>query len=111
MQTNEEGIFAEMQKLAGQYAKAEADRAYLSEFRKSKKAILMREAETAKPGLSAANQQTYAYAHPDYLEVLVAYKHATEEAVLKRYELKIIEMKFEAWRSKNATARSEMNMR
>jgi hypothetical protein len=111
MQDTEESIYENMDKLAVMLSEAEAERVYISEFRKSKKAILMKQAEADKPGLSAANQQTHAYAHPEYIELLEGLKHATEKALLIKHKLKIIEMKFEAWRSKNATRRAEMNLR
>ena len=51
------------------FAKAKADRVYLEEFRKSKKALLMKDA--LKQGIEAANaQEREAYADPEYIELL-----------------------------------------
>lgn len=105
---NEESIYDEMGKLASVMAEAKANRVYLTEFRKSKKALLMKEADQK---LSAVAQEREAYAHPEYQELLEGLKIATKHEELTRYKLKIIEMKFEAWRSKKSTARAEMNLR
>jgi hypothetical protein len=48
------------------YAKAKADRMYLEEFRKSRKAQLMSQAGTEVLG----KQEVYAYAHADYVGIL-----------------------------------------
>jgi len=46
-----------------EYAKAKSQRVYLEEFRKTKKALLMKEALSS--GIEAANaQEREAYAHP-----------------------------------------------
>jgi len=48
------------------YAKAKADRIYLESFVKSRKAQLMSQAGTEVLG----KQETYAYAHPEYIAIL-----------------------------------------
>lgn len=106
-----EKTYHEMGQLAAAYAKAEADRVYLSEFRKSKKALLMKAAEVAQPGLAVSAQEREAYAHPEYLEILEGLQAATETALFARFKLKQFEMRFEAWRTKESTKRAEMNMR
>lgn len=106
-----EGTYQEMDQLSRDYAEAEAKRVYLTEFRKSKKALLMQQAEAAKPGLSAAAQEREAYAHPEYQELLKGLEVATEVALNAKFRLKVIETRFEAWRTKEATKRAEMNLR
>ena len=60
------------------YAKAKATRVHLEEFRKSKKALLMRDAMLQ--GIEAANaQEREAYAHPEYVELLHGLAAAIEE--------------------------------
>ena len=54
---------------APRYAKAKAERIYLEEFRKTKKALLMKVAMEAGYE-SAAAQEREAYAHPDYQVLL-----------------------------------------
>lgn len=106
-----EKIYDKLNSLSAEYAEAEANRVFLSEFRKSKKALLMKDAEAETPGLSAAAQEREAYAHPDYVELLKGLQGATEIALLAKYKMKVIEMQFESWRTKQATQRAEMNLR
>jgi hypothetical protein len=106
-----EDIYQRMRELAHDYAEAEAKRVYLTEFRKSKKAILMKEAETANPGMSAAAQERDAYANQEYQDLLKGLEVATEVALRVKWELKVIETRFESWRTKNANKRAEMQMR
>ena len=60
------------------YAIARSERVYLEHFRKSKKAALMVEAEQA--GIKTVSErECYAYAHEDYIQLLVALSAATEK--------------------------------
>lgn len=106
-----EDIYQRMRELAHDYAEAEAKRVYLSEFRKSKKAMLMKEAEVSNPGMSAAAQEREAYADSEYHDLLKGLEVATEVALRVKWELKVIETRFESWRTKNANKRAEMQMR
>lgn len=102
---------AELEEITEEYAEAEANRQYLMEFRKSKKAILMAEAEKDNPSMPIAKQERYAYSHPEYLELLIGLKAAVEEAVALRHKITVFNMRFEQWRSQQATTRAEMNLR
>ena len=106
-----EKLYQEMAALAGEYASAEAERVYLTEFRKSKKAILMKDAECRKPGLSAAAQEREAYASPEYQQLIEGLKWATEKALGCKFKLRQWEMRFEGWRTKQASKRAEMSLR
>ena len=88
------------------YAKAKANRVYLMEFRKSKKAILMKIAQADGYNTTAA-QEREAYAHDDYLELLQGIKSAVEQEELFRYQMKAAELKVDVWRSKESSRRSE----
>lgn len=96
----------ELRELAGKFAKAEAQRQHLVEFRKSKKALLMIDAEKRGFQTSAA-QEREAYASRDYIELLDGLKVATETAESARWLLKIAEMGAELWRTQQANARAE----
>lgn len=106
----EEARFAELEQLALRYAKAQAMADHLSEFRKSKKALLMREAEQLGT-TTAALQEREAYRHRDYIELLDGLREATEEALACKWRLEIARMKFEWARTKAANKRAEMNLR
>ncbi len=99
-----------MNEKAKEYAKAEAERVYLSELRKSTKAELMKEAEL--DGITAANaQERNAYAHPRYISLLERLRKATETATLYRLEFKMKEWEIEVWRTKTSLQKAEMNLR
>ena len=105
-----EARFAELETLAQQFAQAQAQAEHLGEFRKSKKALLMREAELAGVK-TAAIQEREAYAHPDYINLLKGLKAATEQALSCKWRLEIARMRFEWARTKAATRRAEMTLR
>lgn len=88
---------------AGKFAKAKAERVYIQEYRKSLKAILV---QKAPPG-TVQERESFAYAHPEYLDLLQGLRAAVEEEERLRYMLKAAESRFEAWRTEQATIRSE----
>jgi hypothetical protein len=88
------------------YAQAKAQRVYLENFRKSKKAILMRAAEL-KGHKTAAIQEREAYADDSYVEILAALQAATEEEERLRWMITAAEAKIECWRTIEATKRAE----
>ena len=86
------------------YAQAKSQRVYLEEWRKSKKALLMKEALTQ--GIEAANaQEREAYAHPEYKEVLLGLAEAIEKEERLKWQLEAARMKTDIWRSEEATNR------
>lgn len=94
---------------SGRYAEAKANRVYLEEFRKSKKAILMRQAETedCQRYKSAASQETFAYSHKEYIELLEGLKVAVEREEHYRYLIEGARLKIEAWRTLESSKRFE----
>ena len=88
------------------YAKAKSERIYLEEFRKTKKALLMKDAMVAGFD-SAAGQEREAYAHPDYKTVLVGLAAAIEKEETLRWHLMAAQMKAEIWRTESANDRME----
>jgi hypothetical protein len=88
------------------YAKAKAERVYLEEFRKSKKAILMRSAEEAGHK-SAAAQEREAYAAQDYHELLLALSAAVEAEETLRWRIVAAQARIETWRTLESTRRIE----
>jgi hypothetical protein len=103
--------FTEIEALGEQYAEAEANRIYLLEYRKSLKAILMSQAEADAPGMALQKQERFAYSHKDYLELLQGIKAAVYESAKLRHQIKVMDTRFETWRTKQATLRAEMNLR
>ena len=97
----------ELRTTASIYAKYKAEADYLEHFRKSKHAILMREAELKGAKTSAA-QEREAYAHPDYQLLLEGLKEAVEKAEKARWELEISRMGVELYRTQQANQRAEI---
>lgn len=94
-------------KNAPAYAKAKAERVQLEEFRKSKKALLMKDAMTR--GHEAANaQEREAYAHHEYQELLHGLAGAIEKEETLKWQLEAARMKCDIWRTEQANARMEV---
>ena len=103
--------FKELEETTIQFAQDEAEKVYLMEYMKSLKAMLMAKAEANTPSLAVAKQEREAYADPEYIEFLKGLKAAVDKSMSLRFKIKVIEMKFESWRTKQATNRAEMNLR
>ena len=86
------------------YAKAKADRMYLEEFRKSRKAQLASQAGTEVLG----KQETYAYAHADYIEILEGIRQAVEKEERFRWLMTAAQARIEVWRTEQYSARMEL---
>jgi len=86
---------------AKKFAQAKADRVYLEEFRKTKKALLMKDSKET----SVVAKEMDAYAHPEYLEVLQGLKAAIEVEETLRWELVAAQARVEVWRSQEASNR------
>lgn len=87
------------------YAKAKAERIYLEEWRKSKKALLMKEAMKAGHATTAA-QEREAYAAQEYIDLLDGLKAAVEQEEACRWRLTQATTAIEVWRSKESTNRA-----
>lgn len=101
------GALETLQELSPQYAQAKAKRTYLEHFRKSKKALLMIEAERDHGHKSAAMQERYAYAHPDYQKLLNGLYAAVEAEERLRFQLLAAESAIRIWQTKQANIRTE----
>lgn len=89
------------------YAKAKAERIYLEEFRKTKKALCMKAALAG--GVEAANaQEREAYADPEYRQVLEGLRAAVEEEERLRWLIVAAQARIEVWRSLEANRRAEI---
>ena len=86
------------------YAKAKADRIYLEEFRKSRKAQLQSQAGTEVLG----KQETFAYAHADYIGILEGIRQAVETEEKYRWLLSAAQARIEVWRTQQYSMRAEI---
>jgi len=86
------------------FAEAKSQRIYLEEYRKTKKALLMKDAMTR--GIdSAVAQEREAYAHPDYQELLQGLAAAIVQEETLKWMLVAAQMKADIWRSEQASER------
>ena len=109
-ESNIEQSFHFMKVNADKYAKAKAQRVYLEQFRKSKKAILIREAES-KGFKTGQERESYAYSHKDYLELLEGLRAAVETEESLRWKLTACREKIDHHKQQNMMAMAEMKMR
>ena len=86
------------------YAKAKAERVYIEQFRKSKKALLMRDG-TALRLKTQSEREQYAYAHDDYVQLLKGLKQAIEVEEKCKWALERFKIEFEHWRTTQANER------
>lgn len=94
----------EIRTKAAAYGHAKAQRVYLEEFRKSKKALLMKDA--LQMGFEAANaQEREAYADPAYHTLLKGLAAAIEQEETLKWEIEAARLDVEIWRTKEATNR------
>lgn len=88
---------------APMYAQAKAHVIYMTEYRKSLKAMLMNKCNAK----TQSEKEAFAYAHQEYREHLAALATAIEEAERLRWLMVGAEAKIEVWRSLESSARAE----
>lgn len=84
-------------------AKAKAERIYMEEFRKSVKAIIMKQ----HLDLPVSAQEREAYGNPEYIAHLEIMKAAIEKDELCRWQMVAAQAVIEAWRTASANQRIE----
>lgn len=84
------------------YAEAKAQVTYLEQYRKTKKAILF----ASSLGNTIADRENFAYAHPEYQELLEGLREAVEKAEGLRWELIAAQARVDVWRSQEASNRN-----
>lgn len=97
----------QLRKFGALYAQAKANVEHLEEYKKTKLALLMKEAELQGHKTSAA-QEREARASDEYIELLEGLKEAVEAAEKYRWELEIAKLGVEVWRTRESTKRAEM---
>jgi hypothetical protein len=86
------------------YSKAKATRMYLEEFRRSKHAQLKSLAGTEVLG----KQDTFAYAHPEYVEILEGIRAAVEIEERYRWLMTAAQARISVWQTEQYSARMEI---
>lgn len=88
-------------KNSAKYAKAKAERIYLEQYRKSKKAILFAKSDAK----TMAEREAEAYAHPDYISLLNGLSAAVEVEEELRFKIEAAKLRVEVWRTTQANNR------
>jgi hypothetical protein len=101
---NMEKVVEFILKNAGVYAKAKAERQYLDEFRKSKRALLMQEAFLAGVD-TIAGQERDSLAHSEYRALLDGLKVAVETEEKLKWQLIAAQIKVDLYRTESANNR------
>ena len=91
-----------MIKNAKAYAEAKANVAYLTEYRKSKKAMLFASAV----GNTVTDRENKAYSHPEYIELLEGLREAVEKAEELRWMLIAAQARLDIYRTQEASNRA-----
>jgi hypothetical protein len=92
-------------KNAGLFAKAKADRVYLEEFRKSKKALLMQEAFLAGVD-TISGQERDSYSRIEYQDLLKGLREAIEIEETLKWKMTAATLRVEIWRTQSANNRN-----
>ena len=87
---------------APKYAEAKSQRVFVEEFRKSKKAILMKESGVEAIGA----QEREAYANPEYLDLLDGLKDAVEREETLRWQLEAAKARIAIYQTMSANNRA-----
>ena len=88
---------------AQEFANAKAKRIFLEEFRKSKKALLMK--QSIEGALGA--QERDAYAHAEYIKLLEGLRDAVAIEEKLRWDLIAAQARVDIWRTEQANLRLE----
>lgn len=86
-------------------AEYKAEMEYLMEFRKSKKAILSNQFLEENPKSPEWKCNNYAYAHPEYLEILEGIKEGIARYEKLRFQMESAKMKVNIWQTQSANQR------
>ena len=89
------------------HSKAKAERVRIQNFLRSKRALLVVEAQQ-KAGISAIkHQEAYACRHKEYIDLINGLAIATEREEQAKNELEEIKLKIDIWRTRSANSRVE----
>jgi len=87
---------------APKFGEARGKRVYLEQFRKSKKAMLILEC----PNNGVQAKESYAYAHPDYIDLLKALDIATEQEITLQWQIEAAKLRVQIFQTESANNRA-----
>jgi hypothetical protein len=83
------------------YSKAKAERVYIENFLRSKKALLMQQSDEK----TIAGKEAFAYAHDEYIQLLHGLREAVETEEKCRWSLERLKIETELYRTVQANER------
>ena len=83
------------------YALAQGNHDRLSEYRKTKKSLLVMQ----RPESSFAMKEAWAYAHPEYIELLDEIQKYQIEAITEKLQIEAAKLRVEVYRTDSANNR------
>lgn len=92
-----------MLKNASAYAQAKGQRVYLENFLRSKKSLLMAQSDAK----TVADREAFAYAHPEYIELIAGLRAAVEQEEGIKWKLTAAQASVEIWRTQSANNRAQ----
>jgi hypothetical protein len=92
-----------MLKNASAYAQAKGQRVYIENFLRSKKSLLMAKSDAK----TVADREAYAYAHPEYIELVSGLRSAVEQEEGIKWKLTAAQAAVEIWRTQSANDRAQ----
>ena len=87
---------------SAKFAEAKANRVYIEEFRKSKKALLMNQCDES----TVNAREQFAYSHADYISLLDGLKVAVQTEESLKWQMEAARLRIEIWRTQEASNRS-----
>ena len=97
----------EIRQIGDSYASAKANLNYLEHYRKIRLAQMMRQKMSTCANMSVAKADLESRAEEEYIKLCQDLKNAVEQESKLAWEKKMVELKFEFWKTNQISAMSE----
>tara|TARA_R100000458_G_C8252289_1_gene228995 strand:- start:548 stop:889 length:342 start_codon:yes stop_codon:yes gene_type:complete len=97
----------EIRQIGNDYASAKADLNYLEHYRKIRLAQMMKEKMSTCANMSVAKADLESRAEEEYIKLCQDLKNAVEQESRLAWSKKMVELKFEFWKTNQISAMSE----
>ena len=97
----------EIRQIGNDYATAKANLNYLEHYRKIRLAQMMRQKMSTCANMSVAKADLESRAEEEYIKLCQDLKNAVEQESKLAWEKKMVELKFEFWKTNQISAMSE----
>ena len=97
----------EIRQIGDSYASAKANRNYLEHYRKIRLAQMMKQKMSTCANMSVAKADLESRAEEEYIKLCQDLKNAVEQESKLAWSKKMVELKFEFWKTNQISAMSE----